>query len=99
MEAAEELLKGYADCYIELTVYLTEPLTTAQVKSLKDANAGLVSIIPEIGGESTSFLAEARKERSPAELFSEFYKSRFGEEPSDELRELFLSVTEEAHET
>ena len=99
VEAAEELLKGYADCYIELTVYLTEPLTTAQVKSLKDANAGLVSIIPEIGGESTSFLAEVRKERSPAELFSEFYKSRFGEEPSDELRELFLSVTEEAHET
>lgn len=99
VEAAEELLKGYADCYIELTVYLTEPLTTAQVKSLKDANAGLVSIIPEIGGEGTSFLAEARKERSPAELFSEFYKSRFGEEPSDELRELFLSVTEEAHET
>ena len=40
----------------------------------------------------------SRKQLSPLELFSEFYKSRFAEEPSKELQELFLSVTEEANE-
>ncbi len=95
--AAEELLHRYADCYVELTIFVGEPLTSSQVKQLKEANNGLLSIIPEITAEHTMTIG-SRKQLSPLELFSEFYKSRFAEEPSKELQELFLSVTEEANE-
>ena len=94
---AEELLHRYADCYVELTIFVGEPLTSSQVKQLKEANNGLLSIIPEITAEHTMTIG-SRKQLSPLELFSEFYKSRFAEEPSKELQELFLSVTEEANE-
>lgn len=95
---AEELLKRYENCYIELTVYLNEPLSSRQVRSLKEANDGLLNIIPEIAGETYAVSNASRKQLSPLELFTEFYRSRFGEDAPDALKELFMSVTEEAHE-
>lgn len=96
---AEELLRKYVGCYAELTIFLSEPLTSSQVKALKDANEGLVSIVPQISGSQEGLSVSSRKQLSPAELFTEFYKSKYAVEPSDELKALFLSVTEEAHET
>lgn len=95
---AEDLLRRYENCYIELTVYLTEPMSSAQVKALKEANDGLLSIIPEISAAAPQFAAGSRKQLSPSELFSQFYKSRFEEDPSGEMKELFMSIMEEAHE-
>ena len=95
---SEELLKRYENCYIELTVYLNEPLSSRQVRSLKEANDGLLNIIPEIAGETYAVSNASRKQLSPLELFTEFYRSRFGEDAPDALKELFMSVTEEAHE-
>ena len=100
LAAAEALLKRYAGCFAELTLHLSEPLTSAQVKALKEANDGLLSIIPVIAGkESALHGGESRKRRSPLELFCEFYKSRFAEEPSGQLKALFLAAAEDADET
>ncbi len=96
---AEALLRRYENCFAELTIYLSEPLSSAQVKQLKEANEGLLSIVPEIGGGEFALPQGSRKQLSSLELFSEFYKSRYSEAPSDELKELFMSATEEAHET
>ena len=95
---AEELLRRYEGCYIELTIYLSEPLSSAQVKTLKDANDGLLSIVPEIGSAACELSAAERRQLSPLELFCEFYRSRYAEDPPQEMKELFMSVTEEAHE-
>ena len=95
---AEELLHRYEGCYIELTIYLSEPLSSAQVKTLKDANDGLLSIVPEIGSAACELSAAERRQLSPLELFCEFYRSRYAEDPPQEMKELFMSVTEEAHE-
>ena len=95
---AEELLHRYEGCYIELTIYLSEPLSSAQVKTLKDANDGLLSIVPEIGSAASELSAAERRQLSPLELFCEFYRSRYAEDPPQEMKELFMSVTEEAHE-
>ena len=97
-ELAEELLRRYENCYIELTLRLREPLTSAQVRGLKEANGGLVSLIPQVDEGLSSYAAAGRKQLSAGELFSEFYKSRFQSEPSQELKQLFLSAMEEAHE-
>lgn len=97
--AAEELLYRYENSFIELTIHLDEPMASSQVKQLKDANEGLVSIVPLIGSALPGENAAARKQLSPIELFCEFYKSRFSEQPSDEMKELFVSAMEESNET
>lgn len=74
-------------------------MASSQVKQLKDANEGLISIVPLIGSALPGENAAARKQLSPIELFCEFYKSRFSEQPSDEMKELFVSAMEESNET
>ena len=97
---AVELIKKYPDCYIELTLYLSEPLVSSQVRELKDANDGLVSIIPAIQGETAQVRAEfSRKQMAASELFCEYYKSLYAQQPPEDLTQLFLSITEESDET
>ena len=96
MEAGAELLRRQENCYIELTLHLREPLSSDQVRALKEANAGLVNLIPDIRGEIGGRTVASRKSRSAGELFSEFYRAQYAEEPGDALKELFLSAVEEA---
>ena len=69
-ELAEELLRRYENCYIELTLRLREPLTSAQVRGLKEANGGLVSLIPQVDEGLASFAEADRKQLSAGEFFS-----------------------------
>lgn len=97
---AVELLKKYPDCYIELTLYLRAPLIAAQVREMQAANEGLVSILPVVQGDITpQGTVLSRRKMSSAELFREYYKSKFTEMPPKELCELFLSLTEDTDET
>lgn len=99
VSAAIDLLRKYPNCYAELTLILNEPLITSQVRELKESNEGLLSIIPVLQNEVQSSAVSSKKQMSSSELFREYYISLFSEEPSDELTELFLSVTEEENET
>ena len=100
VEEAIGLLKKYSGCYVELTLYLREPLLAAQVRELQEANEGLVSVMPVVQGASAQETAViSRRKMSSAELFREYYKSKFAETPPQELCELFLSLTEDADET
>ena len=93
------LLQKYPESYIELTIYLNEPLIPSQVQELKKANDGLVAILPIVrGDEKQAETAVSRKNKSSSELFKEYYSSLYGESPSDQLCELFLSLTEDADE-
>lgn len=97
--AAAELVKNYPDCYIELTVFLKEPLLSSQVRELREANAGIVLILPQVSQEGQVAEAVSLKQLSDSELFKTFYRKKFAQEPSDELTELFLSLTEGYDET
>ncbi len=96
---AVALLKMYPDALIELTLYLTEPLLASQIRTLKDTNKGLVSIITDVQTNLSSREFNSRKAMSSSEIFKEYYNSLFAVKPSDELTELFLSLTEEEDET
>ena len=93
-EEGTDLLQKYPDCYIELTLYLSEPLISSQVHQLKEANGGLISIIPSIQGGEIAAAEISRKQMSASELFREYYKSLYAKEPPEDLTALFLSVTE-----
>lgn len=99
VENAIELLKNYKNSFIELTIYLQEPLTSMQIKQLKDVNEGLISIIPEIKQEGSGHEFISRKNLSPAELFVEYYKSQYGAEPPQDIMSLYLEITQNDDET
>lgn len=96
VETALELLKQYPDNYVELTLFLTEPLASADAKAL-NANENLVSLLAEVhGDESLQF--ESRKGLSDEGLFDAYYKTNFGKEPKEELKTLFLQTLTELNE-
>ena len=96
---AKELLAMHGDALAELTLHLHEPLLASQVRELKEGAPGLVSIISDVQLEGQERSGVSRKSMSSSELFREYYKSIYAEYPADALTELFLSITEEEHET
>ena len=87
---AEELLKANAQYLAELTLRLKEPLTTDEAARLTN-HENLVALLTEVNG-SQSFDFVSRKGLSDEKLFEEFYRSLYGEEPEEALKEMFLSA-------
>lgn len=93
-EEALRILSGYQDNFVELTLNLDAPLTSQETQSLKDACDGLIFIIPRVRtGEVTPVIT--RSCLSAGGLFNEYYRSKFGDDPKQELTEKFLSLLEE----
>lgn len=75
------------------------PLLPSQIKELKEANEGLISIIPEIKADCALGEFASRKNLSASELFTEYYKSMYSDEPPKDLLELFMEISEARDET
>lgn len=94
VENALERLKEYPNCFIELTLRLKQPLTTQDTHALKACNEGLVLLIPKIEGVVAAAV-EKRSSLSPEQLFTEYYRSVYGDDPEQQLKEAFLHLLEE----
>lgn len=88
------LLEKYADCHVELKLRLSSPLTAAETKSLASHRC-LVSLIPQINLSGADAAPTSRRGKSKAELFDDYYRSLYGIEPEEELKQLFLEITQE----
>lgn len=88
------LMQKYENCFIELTLYLSEPLTSHETQALREANEGLVSLIVRVNAGDVPQIVN-RSSLSPDELFGEYYRSVYGEEPKSELKTAFLELLEE----
>lgn len=85
-----------ANAWIDLELYLTAPLTTAQISRLRSMHSGIVTIRPVFPGEAEVAVAAEGRSRLPAdELFRRYYLHRLGTEPDEELVRLFVSLLEE----
>ncbi len=89
-----ELLPRYMGCWIELTLHLDEPLTQAGTAALGEANGGLVSLNVLVKSESV-VPVESRAAMDDTELFEAYYRSQWGEAPSEELKTVFLRLLSE----
>lgn len=89
-----ELLKSNEQSYVELTLNLSEPLTRNQITSLSQCE-NLVSLKTEVESNNQEEYVQSRKDKSASELFDGFYLSRYGTQPSEELKALFLELTED----
>lgn len=88
---AIDLLKRYENCFIELTLHLTAPLAAAETEALRGANDGLVSLKTEICGGETAPV-ESRAKLGAGELFTQYYRSMYKEDPDGALKEMFLKL-------
>ncbi len=88
---ALELLTLHAGKFVELSLHLTAPLTASETQALREANDGLISIIPLIS-EGHASVIERRSTMNEEELFVEFCRMQFGEEPAADLKEAFLQL-------
>lgn len=95
--SAEEgiaLLKKYSDDYAELTLNLSQPLTHGQTVELHKCD-NLISLKTQVEDSLEDSYTESRKDKSASELFEGYYKLKFGCQPTDELKALFLELTEQ----
>ena len=90
---AKALLEQYPDSLVELTLYLSEPLTSLEATELSKYK-NLVSLLTDVQSQ-TDFVFESRKNFGSERLFEEFYRSQYGKNPDDELKALFLQVMSE----
>ena len=93
-ERAAALLKQYPGAFIELTLRLSAPLTSQETQLLRAANDGLVSLIVRTRAESAAPVIK-RSSLSSKQLFEEYYRCVYGEDPAFDLTQAFLELLEE----
>ena len=94
VERAAALLKQYPGAFIELTLRLSSPLTSQETQLLRAANDGLVSLIVRTRAESSAPVIK-RSSLSSKQLFEEYYRCVYGEDPASDLTQAFLELLEE----
>lgn len=95
-EQAVEWLLENQNSLVELTMETNTFLSNAEIKQLREAHQGIISIIPKV--ENAGLTTETGKaidlSMDMKTLFVEFYKSKKnGVEPNDEIIELFNEIT------
>ncbi len=89
-----KLLNANGDYFVELTINLTAPLTPQENTALHGCE-NLVSLkveLPSVDLGSETKISNRGK--SSSQLFTDYYKSKFGVDAPEELCTLFLSLTE-----
>ena len=101
VDGAIDLLKQYQNFYVELILYMDEPLKSGQLDMLYKAHTRLVTVQPIVQrqGESVQKQLVESGELLPSEIFKEFYQSEYGKEPEQNLVDLFIEYMEKCDET
>jgi exonuclease SbcD len=98
IDGALQWLAENQDCLVELTLVSETYLTAKERKQLSVAHSGIVAIIPEV--TNTSELVDAHQtkidlSRSMTELFCDYFKHEKGQEPNEDLLNLFTEILAE----
>lgn len=95
VDAALEWLQQNQDCLVELTLATDNFLTAAERKQLNAAHDGIVALIPEVKNTGLSETFN-RKNIDPGKsmdaLFREYFQFAKGQEPNDEIMQLFTEI-------
>jgi len=98
IEQAAELLNGYADHLVELTLKLKSPLNREENNYLHTNFPNVISLKLEV--EATgSYATTGRRELSDDRLFAECYKKQYGTDPDENMLSLYLEILSEVERT
>ena len=98
MEDALQWLSDNQEALVELTLVTETYLNATDRKQLNKAHAGIVSIIPEVTNPD-NLVGNQQKQidlsRSMEELFRDYFMHEKGQEPNDDLKNLFTEILAE----
>ncbi|AHW58561.1 DNA repair exonuclease [Draconibacterium orientale] len=98
MEDALDWLSENQEALVELTLVTETYLNATDRKQLNKAHAGIVSIIPEVTNPD-NLVGNQQKQidlsRSMEELFRDYFMHEKGQEPNDDLKNLFTEILAE----
>ena len=101
VDAAMDWLHQNLDCLVELTLATDNFLTAAERKQLNLVHNGIVALIPEVKNTGLSETFH-RKNIDPGKsmdaLFREYFQFAKGQEPNDEIMELFVELLAQEEE-
>jgi len=84
------------EAWIDLTLYVDEPLTISEIKTLKELRPNLINIRPVLKKELAVNLNPVNRISLPIEdIFQEFYRKYYQTEPGAELTKLFMELLED----
>ncbi len=98
LEDALQWLVENQDCLVELTLVTDTFLTALERRQLSAAHSGIVAIIPEVIHAEDLVGTNQKKidlTRSMEELFCDYFKHEKGQEPNNELMNLFTEILAE----
>ena len=96
-ERAKEVMSTAPDTYVELTLTLSEPLSSEMIKWLVTSYPKVILRMRVLSGERDN--RESRKQMSDEQLFIDFYRSLYGgNDPDERLLSLFLRLINEIDE-
>ena len=91
-------LAEHQDCLVELTLVTDTFLTAMERRQLGAVHSGIVSIIPEVS-HTVQMPGSLEKpidlSRSMEELFCDYFRHEKGQEPNDEIMNLFTEILAE----
>lgn len=93
VEDGVKLLNANEQYFVELTLNLSVPMTPQESTALHE-HENLVSLKTEVHNIQTEYKV-SNKNKSSSQLFSDYYKLRYGSDAPADLLALFLSLTEE----
>jgi len=101
IEDALNWLTDNQDCLVELTLVTNNFLTAMERKQLNALHTGIVTVIPEVrnADEMTSKQTKSIDlSKNMNALFCDYFKHSKGQEPNNEIMELFTEILAEENE-
>lgn len=89
-------------CFVEITYITEHSIDAATRKAIMKSHDGIVNLIPQIKnplGQETFSLQVEDLSKDMNHLFKLFYQSEKGQEPNEELMEIFKEVISQNHES
>lgn len=95
IENVAEILQKHVDDFVDLTIISDRPLTFEETAKVKSEYPNITKIKLELNGDFANSSVVGRKNLSDKELFVEFYKCKFGNEPDDDILKAYLEIMSE----
>jgi len=102
VDAAAAWLEAHPGTLVEITLTTESFLTAEERKRLNEAHDGIVAIIPQVKSaerEKTGAKAEIDLNKKMEELFSDYFRYKYEQPPSEEILQLFREIVAEEDAT
>ena len=95
VDSLDVKLSKYADNFVDLTILSDRPLTLEESAKIKEEFPFVTKLRLEFSSSIDGDRITGRKHLSDKELFVEFYKTKYGSEPDEELLSCYLEIISE----